>query len=1143
LLRRKINMKPVIFARSLRQRFVNALSTVLIALILLTHTPAVFAQTTTLTTLQSYLINLAATDPTDRVSVIVQKTNHTQKPEQVIQAHGGRITKDLTLINAFAANLPAALLPTLAATTGVRWIALDGPVHSVTASDGLVHVRDSFVLGSYANSDGDPRWAGAWNEVGETDGASAGDVAIVDFFGGALQGLRLQGSGKGAWRAVNLTDVTMATLMVNYRRKGFATETDAVALELSTDNGASWQTLDRLSGPATDPEIQTATYDLTGFVGGETMLRFVTAPTFTGDARFYLDSIEISMEPAAGSAPIAKAYLPLAAKMDPSTQSATDSVQAAASINLSNLASPYIRSIGADLVWNGTPNIQGDGVTVAVVDSGIAANSADLKTGATTSRIKTTVQIGAVSGLVDDYYGHGSQVAGVIAGNGAQSNGAYFGVAPNANLIDVKVTNDQGAGSTSDVIAGLQWIFTNRDTYNIKVVNLSLNSTVAESYHTSALNAAVEVLWFNKITVVVSAGNAGADKLFPPANDPFVITVGAMDDRGTTTISDDALAAYSAFGVTSDGFVKPDLVAPGHKIVGLLASDDTNLAQNYPDYKVTAATGARYFKMSGTSVASAVVAGAVALLLQDEPTLTPDQVKYRLMATATPLGSGSQNCATGAGYLNIYAAVNGATTQSANTNLAASQLLWSGADPVAWNSVSWNSVSWNSVSWNSVSWNSVSWNSVSRNSVSWNSTANDPNAVTTMGSCTGGTTGNAVTYLTLVNADTGQDIMAIGNGMVIDLSRLPTTNLNVRANVRGTVESVKFDFGGRYDAIIDNAVPYARFGNNGSAYSTENLANGSQTIIATPYQLDNAGGTAGNALAVEFTVINSAENKEFTSTLVAQHSSKCANVPGASTNLNVQWQQATCISGNSQAFAFKPVTNKLNTYTIVNRGNNLCMDVSGASQADAASMIQNSCTGALNQQFILRTTGASKGIFNLVAAHSGKCLDVNGSLLSDGAGLVQWGCTNTADQQWNLTGYVAVNQLANNGFTQLAPWYNTEGGAGLTGDAYNGNSAVTLLYAGGQSSLVQTGNALPNKQYVLKLYGKGSGGCNYGLGFYNKEGQISSSGSGSFMGATNYLPFQKTLTTPGGVTEFIVWMSRSSSTSFCYFDQISLETR
>lgn len=1136
-------MRRMLYAHSFQQGASKILATIWIGIILFAHTPAAFAQTSHPTTLQSYLLTLAATEPTDRVSVIVQKRSHDQAPEQMVATQGGQITRELSFINAFVAELPAARLLALAALPAVRWIALDGPVHSVSTGDGRVHVRDNFMVGTFANSDGEPRWLGPWNEVGEVDGANAGDVAVVDFFGGALQGLRLQGSDKGVWRAVNLAEVTTATLMVSYRRKGFTSETDAVALELSTDNGASWQPIDHLVGPATDPDIQTTTYDLTPFVGGETVLRFVTAPTFTAEARFYLDSIAIAMEPIAGSAPLPKVYLPLVAQGVEGAQSGAEAVQAAAAINLSNLASPYIRSIGADLVWNGTPNIQGDGVTVAIVDSGVTANSNDLRTGASTSRIKATVQIGAVSGIVDDYYGHGSQVAGVIAGNGALSNGAYFGVAPNANLIDVKVTNDQGAGSTSDVIAGLQWIFTNRDTYNIKVVNLSLNSTIAESYHTSALNAAVEVLWFNKITVVVSAGNAGADKLFPPANDPFVITVGAMDDRGTTTISDDALASYSAFGVTSDGFVKPDLVAPGHKIVGLLASDDTNLVQNYPDYKVTAATGARYFKMSGTSVASAVVAGAVALLLQDEPTLTPDQVKYRLMATATPLG-GSQNCATGAGYLNIYAAVNGTTTQSANTNLAASQLLWSGADPVAWNSVSWNSVSWNSVSWNSVSWNSVSWNSVSRNSVSWNSTVNDPNAITTMGSCTGGITGNAVTYLTLVNADTGQDIMAIGNGMVIDLSRLPTTNLNVRANVRGTVESVKFDFGGRYAATIDNAAPYARFGNNGSTYSAGNLTNGSQTIIATPYQLDNATGIAGNALAVEFTVINSAENKEFTSTLVAQHSSKCVNVPGASTNLNVQWQQATCLSGNSQAFAFKPVTNKLNTYTIVNRGNNLCMDVFGAGQTDATSIVQNACTGALNQQFILRSAGAGNGIFNLVAAHSGKCVNVNGAAQTDGAGLVQSSCTNAANQQWNLTSYVAINQLANNGFnTQLAPWYNTEGGSGLIGDAYNGNSALALPYVGAQSTLVQTGNALPNKQYVLKLYGKGAGGCDYGLAFYNKDGQAIQYGSGSFTGATNYLPFQKALTTPGSVTEFMVWLSRTSATSFCYFDQISLETR
>jgi serine protease AprX len=115
--------------------------------------------------------------------------------------------------------------------------------------------------------------------------------------------------------------------------------------------------------------------------------------------------------------------------------------------------------------------------------------------------------------------------------------------------------------------------------------------------------------------------------------------------------------------------------------------------------------------MSGTSMAAAVTAGSVALLLQDEPNLTPDQVKYRLTATATTFFNSK--------YLNTYAAVRGNSTTSANTGITASQLLWSGSQPVAWNSVSWNSVSWNSVSWNSVSWNSVSWNSVSRNSVHW----------------------------------------------------------------------------------------------------------------------------------------------------------------------------------------------------------------------------------------------------------------------------------------------------------------------------------------------------------------------------------------------------------------------------------------
>ena len=143
-----------------------------------------------------------------------------------------------------------------------------------------------------------------------------------------------------------------------------------------------------------------------------------------------------------------------------------------------------------------------------------------------------------------DGFGHGQHVAGIIGGNGRHLGGAYIGVAPKVNLINVKVSDDNGAANASNVVAGLQWVNDNRAVYNIKVVNLSLNSSVAESYHTNPLNAAVEVLWFNKITVVVSVGNIGKNALFPPANDPFVITVGATDDRGTLFTSDDTLASF-----------------------------------------------------------------------------------------------------------------------------------------------------------------------------------------------------------------------------------------------------------------------------------------------------------------------------------------------------------------------------------------------------------------------------------------------------------------------------------------------------------------------------------------------------------------------------------------------------------------------
>jgi serine protease AprX len=251
--------------------------------------------------------------------------------------------------------------------------------------------------------------------------------------------------------------------------------------------------------------------------------------------------------------------------------------------------------------------------------------------------------------------------------------------------VNVKISDDRGAGSISDVVAGLEWVLNNRDIYNIRVVNLSLNSSVPESHHTSPLNAAVEILWFNRIVVVVSAGNNAVKDngiLHPPANDPFVITVGAVDDRGTKSVSDDALAPFSSFGITQGGFSKPDLVAPGTNIVAPLAAVNAELAKGRPTHWVTGSTPGmpQYFRMSGTSMSAAVVTGAVALLLQSEPDLSPDQVKHRLMSTARPQAQPG----TGAGYLDIQAAVHGTTRASANTGIAASQLLWTGTGPVGW---------------------------------------------------------------------------------------------------------------------------------------------------------------------------------------------------------------------------------------------------------------------------------------------------------------------------------------------------------------------------------------------------------------------------------------------------------------------------
>jgi serine protease AprX len=363
--------------------------------------------------------------------------------------------------------------------------------------------------------------------------------------------------------------------------------------------------------------------------------------------------------------------------------------------------------------------LTGKGIGVAIIDSGVSPSpDFDTTPGSGITRLIRPVVFGSEQSL-NDTLGHGTHVAGIIGGNGAKSGGVYSGIAPGATLISLKVGGASGQTSESNVIGALQWVYDHKAEYNIRVVNLSLNSSVEQSYHTSPLNAAVEILWFNGVVVVTSIGNAIDHGAYynttnaAPANDPFVISVGASTELLTANRNDDFYALFASRGVTSDGFSKPDLVAPGTGIISVNAPGALFGVQ-HPSYVVAT----NYMNLSGTSMAAPMVSGAVALLLQQEPRLTPDQVKYRLVkqaGTISPVLSTQKYP-----YLDIMQALQKPkTTPNLNTGTAASRLLWSGNTPINWNSVAWNSVAWNSVAWNSVAWNSVAWNSVAWNSIYW----------------------------------------------------------------------------------------------------------------------------------------------------------------------------------------------------------------------------------------------------------------------------------------------------------------------------------------------------------------------------------------------------------------------------------------
>jgi subtilisin family serine protease len=352
-------------------------------------------------------------------------------------------------------------------------------------------------------------------------------------------------------------------------------------------------------------------------------------------------------------------------------------VQTSTSISDASTAADQTRAGNALLVGLlGIPGVDGQGIGVAVVDSGIAPHSA-LGT-------RVVANVSFVTGDPDmtDAYGHGTHVAGIIAGSPAPANGVApeyaGGIAPRATLVNVRVLGPDGTGFTSDVIDGIEWVVANRTRYNIRVINLSLGHPVTEASSTDPLCEAVNQAVQAGIVVVVAAGNAGQTPdgrpilggISSPGNSPYAITVGAVNTWGTIDRSDDTVAAFSSRGPSAyDLAVKPDVAAPGTKIVSLQA-DGAFLPAMYPSIHVAGSGSNAYMYLRGTSVAAPMVSGGVALLLQGSPNLSPAQVKFALQNGATAM-TGAGLMGAGAGSVNFWAsrqiAVYGALPASAQT--------------------------------------------------------------------------------------------------------------------------------------------------------------------------------------------------------------------------------------------------------------------------------------------------------------------------------------------------------------------------------------------------------------------------------------------------------------------------------------------
>ncbi len=403
---------------------------------------------------------------------------------------------------------------------------------------------------------------------------------------------------------------------------------------------------------------------------------------------------------------------------------------------------------GASDFWK--DGFTGDGVGVALIDSGVAPVPGLLTRGKVVNGADLSFESQSPYLRHLDTFGHGTHMAGIIAGqdpqmpswNRSRGSTPFLGMAPGAHIINVKVADANGATDVSQVIAAIDWVVQHRNDrgMNIRVLNLSFGTDGVQDYRLDPLSYAAEVAWRKGIVVVTAAGNGGygSAKLNNPAYDPYVLAVGAADGNGTYAFEDDTIPSFSSCG---DTIRHPDLVAPGKSVVSLRSFFSSVDLLN-PAGRV----GTRFFRGSGTSQAAAVVSGAAALLIEQRPDLTPDQVKALLASTANKLPDASSAC-QGAGMIDLGRVRTALTPQtvqnhatstglgSLNAARGSAHLSDDGVvlegeidifgnpwDAKSWSAESWSGTSWMGGMWNGKSWSGSSWSSKSWSGSSWSAT-------------------------------------------------------------------------------------------------------------------------------------------------------------------------------------------------------------------------------------------------------------------------------------------------------------------------------------------------------------------------------------------------------------------------------------